>query len=170
MRILRVRRKIRGRDGDACMRALKWDYSPLLATPRFLPRSSCSLVVSLSSPSFYQPSSKKAAYSCNFRPVPLRICLFVLVLVSLTHSQLKRHVSPIFDRFGLLVFRDNHLRVLHKGIDILSKGPSLPSLCIDTTHTPLSHCNYCTCHNRGLFRSFFQSDSTSSVDIGQPFR
>jgi hypothetical protein len=115
----------------------------------------------------YHPSSKKAAYSCNFSPVPLRICPFCLALVPLTLSQLTRHVSHIFDRFGLLVFRDKHLRVVDEGTDILSKGPSLPSLCSDTTHTPLSHCNYCTCHKHRLFRSFFQSDSTSSVDIGR---
>lgn len=80
------------------------------------------------------PPSKKAAYSCNLSPVLLHISFSVLPLSSLTLSQLTRHVSPIFDRFGLLVFRDKHLCAFDQGIDILSKGPSLPSLCSDTTH------------------------------------
>ena len=99
------------------------------------------------------PVFPRKSHIVAISPVPLRVCPFCLVLVSLTHSQLTSYISPIFDRFGLSVFRGKHLRVVDEGIHILSKGPSLPSLCSNTTHTPSLHCNYCTCHNDRIFRS-----------------
>jgi hypothetical protein len=86
-------------------------------------------------PSVFQESR----IQLQFQSSALVYLLFCLVFVSLTLSQPTRHVSPIFDLFGLLVFRDKHLCILDEGIDILSKGPSLRYLCSDTTHTHLYH-------------------------------
>lgn len=159
------RRKIRGRFGDAGIE-MGVDHRSALShnTPTHLARWGPFSFLSL------PPPSKKAAYSCNFSQVLLRISFSVLPLFSLTLPQLTRHVSPIFDRFGLIVFRDKYLCALDQGIDILSKGPSLPSLCSDTTHLFIALQLLHLPQERAFFVPSSKSDSTSSVDIGQPFR
>ena len=116
---------------------------------------------------YHSPSKGPRTY-LQFQSTALAYLSHCLALVSSTLSRLTIHVFPIFDRSGLPVFGHKHSRVVDEGIDIPSKG--LRSQFWVAT-TPLLHCNNCTCHRRGPFRSFPQSDTTSSENrLALPIR